>query len=281
MTNESIYQKMTDKILEKLEKGVIPWKQSWKGMGLPKNVVTKKPYRGINALMLFSEDFNSPYWLTFKQAKTLGGAVKTGEKGTQVVFWKWLEKLDAEGKPQKIPLLKHYTLFNALQCDGLEIEPIKEEPRTLESCEKLVSDFLSKEKTLKLTHNKTQPCYLPGADEVNLPLLSSFRSVEDYYHTMFHELTHATGHSTRLDRGFDKSQSFGSEDYSKEELIAELGACFLSGHSGIAAKTIDDSASYINGWIKALKDDKKMLVHAGAKAQQAADYILGSPIDAN
>lgn len=279
MNKQSVYERITDRIIEKLESGVVPWKATWKGAGLPLNGVSKNLYRGINTLLLYSEGYASPYWVTFKQAKELGGSVKEGEKGTQVVFWKWLEVKDEESKEEKkIPLLRHYTVFNALQCDGLKLSAPElngDEPQGIEGCEAVVREFLKREKGLTLEHKKSHPFYLPLQDLVNVPQISKFNSAEDYYLTLFHELCHSTGHAGRLDRDLKKPRGFASKEYSKEELIAELGACFLAGYAGIEGEVLDDSASYINGWIKALKGDSKLLVHAGAQAQRAVDFILG------
>ncbi len=280
MSNQSIYEKITGTIINKLEEGVIPWRASWKGVGFPKNGVSKKYYRGINLLLLALQKYNSSYWLTFRQARKLGGSVKGGEKGTPVIFWKWLEKKDPETNDLlKIPMLRHYTVFNVLQCEGIELEVPKPELEGIEECERVVSDFLTREPELKLEHTKSYPFYLPLSDSINVPPKENFKSLEDYYVTLFHECCHATGHEKRLDRGLQKPTGFASKDYSKEELIAELGACFLSGITGIESKILDDSAAYINGWVKALKNDSKLLVQAGAKAQHAVDYILGSTPD--
>ena len=277
MNNQSIYEKVTQKIIAKLNNGVVPWKASWKGVGFPVNAVSKKEYRGINSLLLACEGYNSPFWMTFKQAKDLGGNVNTGEKATPVIFWKWIDVEDKEtGGKDKIPLLRHYNVFNLLQCTGIKLESGKDKVEGIEACENVVCDFLGRDSDLTLEHKKSYPFYLPLKDIVNVPSLNSFNKPEDYYLSLFHELIHATGHEKRLDRGLTKPTGFASKEYSKEELVAELGASFLSGVTGIESKTLDDSAGYISGWIKALKDDSKLLIHAGAQAQHAVDFILGT-----
>lgn len=276
MSNQTVYERITGKILDKLNQGVVPWKASWKGASLPMNAVSKKPYRGVNILMLATEEYDSPFWMTYKQALELGGNVKAGEKGVPVIFWKWLEKLDEEtGEKNKIPMLKQYTVFNALQCEGIELEIKTPAASGIESCESIISEYLNRESSLTVQHSKSYPYYQPISDTVNVPAVTSFKSAEHYYHTFFHEITHSTGHAKRLDRGLDKPREFGSEDYSKEELVAELGASFLSGIAGIETNTLDDSAGYIDGWIKALENDSRLIVQAGAQAQHAVDYIQG------
>ena len=280
MNNQSVYERITRRILGKLQSGVIPWKATWRGAGLPLNAVSKKPYRGVNILMLASEQYDSPFWMTYKQARELGGCVRSGENGVPVIFWKWLERVEEEtGDKIKIPLLKHYIVFNALQCDGLNLEGRGEVGTGIDSCDEIVSSYLSREPGLTLQNTKSYPFYLPATDLVNVPAITSFESAEDYYNTLFHELTHSTGHRDRLDRGLSKPSGFASEKYSKEELVAELGASFLSGIAGIENQTIEDSAGYIWGWMRALEKDATLLVHAGAQAQRAVDYILKGSTD--
>lgn len=282
MSNQSIYERITGAIVKKLEEGVVPWKESWKGVGVPKNGVSKKYYRGINLLLLALERYNSPFWLTFNQARNLGGSVRAGEKGTPVIFWKWLEKKDPDSDElSKVPMLRHYTVFNALQCEGIEFETPQIEVEGIEECERVVSDFLEREPGLVLEDKKSYPFYLPLIDVVNVPPIGNFKRQEDYYIALFHELTHATGHVKRLDRGLQKPKGFASVEYSKEELIAELGASFLSGITGIENEVLDDSAAYLKGWIEALSNDSKLLVQASGKAQQAVDYILGDTAEQN
>lgn len=281
MSNQSIYERITGAIVKKLEEGVVPWKESWKGVGFPKNGVSRKYYRGVNLLLLALQRYNSPYWLTFNQARNLGGSVKAGEKGTPVIFWKWLERRDSESdETLKVPMLRQYTVFNVLQCEGIEFEAPKAEFEGIEECERVVSEFLGRETGLTLENKKSYPFYLPLTDVVNVPPMTNFKRKEDYYTALFHELTHATGHIKRLDRGLQKPRGFASIEYSKEELIAELGASFLCGITGIENQVLDDSAAYIKGWIEALSNDSKLLVQAGAKAQHAVDYILGTTIEA-
>lgn len=274
--NNSIYEKITDQIIAKLESGTIPWQKPWAGGGRPKNIVSKKQYRGINVFLLGCSRFNSPYWMTYKQAQEKGGQVRKGEKGQTVIFWKFLEKKeDGDEKSKSIPMLKTYTVFNLEQIDGItaqdeNIKPLDFHP--IRECEKIVHSY--KEKP-EIKHNEPRAYYQPSGDFVNMPKAELFKTEEEYYSTLFHELAHSTGHESRLDRNIGNSH-FGSKDYSKEELVAEMSAAMLCGLAGIENTTIDNSAAYIASWLKVLKSDKKILVQAGGQAQKACDMIAGN-----
>jgi len=268
-----VYQFITDRIIAQLEKGVVPWKQPWIG-GAPRNLVSKKAYRGINVLLLTMRGYGNPYWVTFKQAKDRGGSVKKGEKSTPVVFWKLLEKEDEEGNIEEIPLLRYYRVFNLEQCQGIK-DPLEEKKKDippLESCEEIITNMPN---SPVIEHEKTRASYSPSKDTVNMPSRNLFNSPETYYSTFFHELTHSTGHETRLNRkSITELSLYGSHEYSKEELVAEMGACFLSNHAGIDQPTFENSAAYISGWLSKLKGDPKMVINAAKEAQKAADFIL-------
>ena len=290
-SRKDVYQIITDKVVGLLEQGTVPWKKPWKGgaAGMPKNAVSHKPYRGVNVFMLSitadSMGYNSSYWLTYKQAESLGGNVRQGEKSTLVVFWKWLEKEQTDPetgqkRTENIPMLKYYRVFNADQCENITIpnvpiednEPLDFEP--IAACENIVDHMPHRP---EITHSgQAQAYYRPSADLVHMPEKEKFMGVEEYYSTLFHELTHSTAHESRLDRkDSEKLAAFGSADYSKEELVAEMGAAFLCGYVDIENKTIDNSAAYIQGWLKRLRNDKRLVVHAAAQAQKAVDCILG------
>ncbi len=228
----------------------------------------------------------SPYWLTFRQAKGLGGHVRKGEKSCPVVFWKWLEKENRDtGKTERIPLLRYYAVFNALQCELPEgkLPAVPEAAldnafAPLERCEGVVADWLGKP---DIQHDTSQACYRPATDVVHMPRPERFDGAEEYYSTLFHELTHSTGHASRLNRpGIADVARFGSRDYSKEELVAEMGAAFLCGHCAVENRTIDNSAAYVASWLARLRKDSKLVVQAAAQAQQAADWVLGTTWDA-
>ncbi|QDT37680.1 ArdC family protein [Stratiformator vulcanicus] len=282
-----VYQLITDRIIELLEQGTVPWHKPWRSAEhAPQNLISRKAYRGINAFLLGCLGYESPYWLTFKQAKQLGGVVRKGEKSVPVVFWKWLEKRDPQtDEIERLPLLKYYRVFHVTQCDlpGAKV-PVVEEPEEAEfepilACEQVVENMPN---APKIEIGGGRACYAPKADVIKMPKCEVFETAEDYYATLFHELTHATGHTTRLDRdGVRELSPFGSASYSKEELVAEVGAAFLCGHCGIDTATIENTAAYVDGWLKKLRGDKKLVVQAAAQAQKAADYVLGVTFKVN
>ena len=280
MQKVDVYQIVTDRVIEALEAGVVPWRKPWSG-GTPSNLVSRKAYRGINAFLLSLSRFSSPYWLSYKQAQSLGGCVRKGEKGTPVVFWNWVEKTnEASGKVEKIPFLRYYTVFNAEQCEGLTLpdsETSKGEFSPIEEAEKVFPAYVNGP---TLAHGGGSAHYVPARDHVQMPVRESFDRPENYYHTLFHELIHSTGHDSRLKRaGIAEIAAFGSQTYAKEELVAEMGAAFLSAKVGIE-NTLPQTASYVQGWLKALRNDRKLVVHAAAAAQKACDRILPSDTQA-
>jgi antirestriction protein ArdC len=274
--NVDVYQIVTDRVVELLEAGTVPWNKPWVGGAnqTPKNLASGKPYRGINLWLLGCASYSSPYWVSYKQAQERGGQVKKGEKSSLVTFWKMFES-EKDGEKKTIPMLRYYRVFNVQQCDGLEY-PKEELPtrefNTIEECERIVSGM---PKAPVLTHEEQRAYYQRNADKVNMPKKETFDTAENYYATLFHELTHSTGHESRLGRMQEKFSHFGDTTYAKEELIAEMGASFLCNVAGIMDRTIDNSASYINSWLKALKNDRKLVVSASSKAQEAAEFILG------
>jgi antirestriction protein ArdC len=269
-----VYEMVTERIIAALEKGCVPWRKPWKNVGGPRNLQSKRPYRGINAFLLSLMPYSSPYWTTFKAAKAAGGSVKKGEKGTIVVLWTPIEIEDPNnpGQKKKIPYLKYYTVFNLEQCEGLtapkngeavnDFEPVEEAQRVI--------DEMPNAPTIGFGGNRAY--YRPMTDEVQLPVPEQFTERENFYATAFHELAHSTGHEKRLHRIKDWS-NFGSEPYAQEELVAEMTAAMVCGMVGIDP-LIEQSAAYIEGWLKALKGDKKFVVQAGSQAQKAADFIL-------
>lgn len=276
----TVYQIVTERIIEQLEKGCVPWEKPW-ATEAPKNLTSKKAYRGVNILLLSGNPYASPWWLTYRQAQQLGGNVRKGEKSTLVVFWKWLEKKRTQEQEQEgkqaghIPLLRYYRVFNSEQCDGITV-PARNKPpvNPIEECERLAASMPSPP---KLEHGGDRAFYCPPLDKVQMPVRDSFTDAQAYYSTIFHELTHSTGSKARLDRGLsDSLRPFGSPDYSKEELVAEIGAAMLCGIAGIEnAATVKRSASYLHSWLDRLRGDSKLVVHASAQAQKAADYIQG------
>ena len=275
-----VYQIITDRIVEIMEKGVTPWRKPWNGGidGGPRNLVSKKHYQGINAFLLSCIPHTTPYWLTFKQAKEMGGNVRKGVEGTPVIFWKIYEKEDAtaEDGKKRLPVLRYYTVFNADQCEGIKApdEDLPEWPEH-ERIEQAEAIQLAMPNRPKVIYGGSRAFYQPAFDTVTVPELKRFEKPEEFYSTLFHELAHSTGHESRLNReGISGFHFFGDNAYSKEELVAEMTAAFLCGHCGIENATIENSAAYLQGWIKALKGDKKLAITAAAHAQKAANYIL-------
>lgn len=288
---KDVYQEVTNRILELLDRGTAPWRQPIRkqgGGGWPKSLNTKKPYRGINVFLLHMtaclEDFRSDYWLTFKQAKARGGQVRKGEKSSLCVFWKQYNTKDKKtGDEVTIPVLRHYRVFNADQVDGIEPPDAASSEDTpspfapIEQAEKIVAGFANPP---EIEHRGAQACYIHAVDRVEIAAPERFDSPESYYATLFHELSHATGAEKRLNRDIGSGPSpFGSPDYSKEELVAEMGAAFLAATAGISPPTIEQSAAYIDGWRKQLRGDKQLVVKAAGLGQRAADHILGVTFD--
>lgn len=278
-----VHAEMTAKVLELLEAGTIPWQKPWNGAVDAPRSVHGRPYRGWNALWLSflrqAKGYESPFWITYKQAQARG-TVRKGEKGTMVVLWKFTEREDADtGEKRSSVFLTSYTVFNLDQCDGV---PSPALPESLEfvpedRAEELISGMPQRP---TMTHGGEAAYYAPLIDVVNLPSRESFKSVDGYYATAFHELAHSTGHESRLNRkGIVDHNSFGSESYAQEELVAEFAGSFLMGEAGLGEKTIENTAAYIKTWIARLTADPTILVKAAGQAQKAADWIAGASED--
>ena len=289
------YERITDKILSALESGVVPWQRGWDMTGgIPTSLSTGKPYSGMNMLLLAMEGRTSPYWLTFRKAKELGGTIKKGEKSAFVSFFKMIKiDKDPQGNPypkgeeKMVPYLKADPVFNLEQTEGIDPAklPVNAFPTEAEgnewSPEQIAEDLIREAVAGKLVPEPkhdggNRAFYRPSTDSVHLPKRESFTGAPEYYGTTFHELAHATGHSTRLDRKLDTApKPFGSADYSREELVAELSACFLMSDCRMLKSTIQNSASYIDSWSKKLKADKKLFATASAQASKAHRWIIG------
>ena len=275
----TVYQIVTERIIHALEQGVIPWRKPWKVAGHPKNFITCKPYRGINILLLASQGYSSPYWLTYKQASERGGHVKKGEKATPIVFWKVEQKPKQAGEQMdydRLFMLRYYNVFNLEQTTLAPAESAPLQP--LASCSAVVEGWQQKPRLIVDDPQVSLAEYFPKLDTIAMPLMSRFHSSEYYYATLFHELVHSTGHTSRLNReGIANFDRFGSERYSKEELVAEIGSAFLCAHTGIGKPEIEtNNTAYLRSWIETLKGDSRLIVSAAAQAQHAADMILGT-----
>jgi antirestriction protein ArdC len=278
----NVYEVINSRIMELLEGGTVPWRKPWNAQSnYPKNLISKKPYKGVNVFLLSCQQYGSPWWLTFNQVQEKGGHVIKGSKSTPVIFWKWLDRTDAmeadseEARSGKIPLLRYYSVFNLDQTEGVKAPDPEETHNNFDPITRAEEIIATMPLRPEIKHGGNRAYYSPSLDYIQLPNQHTFDTIEEYYNTCFHELSHATGHTNRLGRKSILEPSyFGSHEYSKEELVAEMGAAFLCGFSGIVQKTIENSAAYLGGWLKALKNDKTLLIHAAAQAQKAADYIL-------
>lgn len=278
MAKSTNYQIVTDRILEALDRGTIPWRITWKRAGgRPENFLTGRPYHGMNVVMLAltsaTAGYSSAKYMTFNQAKQIGGKVRKGEKGTPIVFWKIMED---EKTREKFPILKRFTVFNIDQIDGIDYTPQEIEEREndpIEEAEEIVQGYLGKP---EIINRGDQPLYSPVEDAVILPPRSHFENSAAYYHTLFHELTHSTGHQSRLNR-LKAGAGFGTKEYSREELVAELGAAFLCNIAGIdIPELVENSAAYIDGWRKRLSEDPSLIITAAGRAQKAVEYMKRS-----
>jgi antirestriction protein ArdC len=279
-----IYQEVTNTIISELEQGAAPWVKPWKsgscaGGAMPYNASSGKRYRGVNIplLMGVSSVYGSPAFVTFKQALDLGGHVRKGERGTTVVFWKFLKAAAPagetstadDGDAKLIPMARAYTVFNVAQCDGLQLpaidapKPINPDARSAE-LEAAIANTGA-----RITHGHQGAFYTSAGDAIGLPNFEQFRDASNYYATAFHELAHWTGHESRLARKL--GNRFGSEAYAAEELIAELSAAFLCADRGVTGEL--RHAGYLDSWLKVLRNDKRAIFTAASKAQQAADYL--------
>lgn len=277
---KDVYQEVTNTIIAELEKGTAPWVRPWNsGNAYPHNAATGRAYNGINVLLLWIATTNNSYsshgWVTFKQAKDLGGHVRKGEHGERIVFWKFLEKKEKDsvtGKETKktIPMAKLYTVFNVEQCEGLKL-PKRETVELNDHERHEAAEALIAASNAVVKHGGDKACYIPAKDEINMPELGLFKNAESYYATHLHELTHWTGHKTRCDR--DLKGRFGTESYAAEELVAELGAAFLCSELGIQGEL--RHASYIKSWLRVLKQDKRAIFTASSLATKAAEFLHG------
>lgn len=285
----NVYQMVTDRITAQLEQGTIPWHQPWTGInsdnGGAINYVSRRPYSIINQMLLGKPG----EWLTWKQVEELGGKVRKGAKAGMVVFYTKLtikdETLinpeDGEAETRTIPYLRYYNVFHLDDVEGIEskIKP-GEAPKVqpLEAAEKAIADYLSRQPKLRFQNDKpsNRAYYSLTEDRVVVPMLGQYRIPEEYYSTTFHELTHSTIPESRCDRKAENARSFfGNEEYSREELVAEIGSAMICNRLGIEAKkAFQNSVAYIKSWLGALKNDPKMIVWAASRAEKAAKFIL-------
>lgn len=271
------YQIITDRIIELLEQEIVPWQRPWTIGGVtPTNLHSKRPYHGLNAMLLAALPFESPYYLTLRQANQLGGCVRKGSRSAPVIFWKLIQrkKDDDPDRAETIPLLRYYRVFNLEQIEGIDAPP----PDTLaqinepyEPAETLIGCMPNPPNILWKA--QTQAYYMPSRDVVYMPLRSQFKTSGDVYRTLAHELVHSTGHKKRLKRMLTARR--GSTAYAREELIAEMGAAFFCHRAGIEI-SYEQHAAYVSHWLKRLREDKRLIVRASSAALKAVNYICGS-----
>lgn len=279
MSHVSVYEEVTQKIVDELEQGTAPWVKPWTGGegGMPFNATSQRRYSGVNVLLLWGEAFRKGYrhhgWLTFKQARALGGHVKKGEHGCHVVyassFTKHEQQENGEEEDRKIPFLKSYTVFNVAQTEGLPASMYAvAEPKPLDDAIEDVEAFIARIGA-DVRHGGDRACYMPGVDAILLPESSCFESAAHYYATSLHEHAHWTGHASRLAR--DLTGRFGDSAYAAEELVAELSAAFLCASLSIPGRL--RHAEYLGSWLSVLKRDSKAIFTAAARATEAAQFL--------
>jgi antirestriction protein ArdC len=283
--DKKICQMVTDRIVAEMEKGIIPWKRPWAGVNDGAiSHSTGKSYSLLNQIVLGKPG----EYLTYKQCAAEGGHVKAGEHGAPVVFWKQIfvpskdvKNKDGSPKMDKIPVLKYFTVFHIDQCEGIkpkyETVPATH-PDPIKEAEDIVEKYESREK-IKIIRDdlSNKAFYVPSQDYIQVPNIKQYTDSAEYYSTLFHEMVHSTGHSVRLNRFTGKAAraAFGSEEYSKEELVAEIGAATLNSHVGIETDAcIKNSAAYVQSWVKVLRNDPTMIISAAGKADKAVEYIL-------
>ena len=273
-----IYAEITSRIIEQMENGVIPWRKPWQSSGNAISHATGRLYSLLNQMLLG----RSGEYATFKQVQQAGGYVRKGEKAQMIVFWKWIEQEDEEtGEKKEIPFLRYYNVFHIDQCVGLKPKHAKPLPNTAnahETADRIICDYL-KASGVRIEHQEgDRAFYHPYTDSITIPHMSQFSATAEYYSTAFHELTHSTGHTKRLNR-IDSTAYFGSDAYSKEELIAEIGAAALINHAELeTASSFTNNAAYIQNWLQVLRNDKRFIVSASGKAEKAVNLILGSAV---
>ena len=282
---KSVYEMVTERIIEQLEQGVIPWEKPWTGIRSGAyNRISKKSYSLLNQMLLKHKG----EYATFKQCLDLGGHVRKGEKSEIVVFWKIQpieeEKEDGTKEVKQIPLLRYFNVFHISQVDG--VEPLSKdalnEIEPIEKAESILYSYWTKENITVEHVAGDKAYYSPSLDMIHLPLFEQFISANEYYSTAFHESIHSTMKESRCDRAEDrkgKLVAFGSNEYSKEELVAEIGSASLMNIIGIETnKSFRNSSAYIQNWLSVLKNDVKFIVSASSKAEKAVDYILGETL---
>ncbi len=278
-----VYVKLTDSFINLLNMGIIPWERPWTPQNAPANLISKKSYRGSNVWLLNAvqeiRGYKSRFWVTFKQAQDLGGNVRKGEKSQMIVFWqfkKFSKEVNGKNEEKTIPFLKFSNVFNVEQCENIPADkipaPVENEIGSIEELDKVFENWTTKPEVI---FGGDRASYIPAIDKVKMPQKETFKDTESFYKTLSHEYGHSTGANNRLGReavvNFDH---FGSHQYAKEELVAEMFASFMLGVAGLEAETHKNSEAYIQNWVAKLKNDPKMIMEASKDAQKAVEYVL-------
>lgn len=279
-TKLDVYQIVTDLIIALLEQGIIPWQRPWNA-GMPMNLLSKRQYRDINLWLLLSLNYEQNFFLTWDQLKSIGGSVNKDEKGHIVLFWKRSQKKAEEEKDKKqnpIPLLRYYKVFNIAQCRDIPLHLLPQpelgftDVDPMLECEAIIHGMPD---CPKIQHKEQKAYYSIDRDIINMPRKKSFKSIESYYSTLYHELVHSTGAEKRLGRKtLCDMTPFGSESYAMEELIAEMGSAYLCRFSEILPNEIKNTVAYLDNWLEVFKRDKRFLITASGHAQKAVDFVL-------
>lgn len=281
MVKANVYDMVTNRIIAELEKGKIPWQKPWTGVRSGAyNRITKRPYSLLNQMLLQ----HTGEYATFKQWQDLGGHIRKGEKSEIVVFWKIFESKETDSDTgeieiKKIPLLRYYNVFHISQVDGVEplaLEQLNDEVEPIEAGDKIITDYIDKEHLNFIECKSNKAYYSPSSDTVVVPLKEQCQLINEWYSIAFHEISHSSGHKSRLNRiQTGAISAFGSQDYSKEELVAELSSATLMSVTGLETpKTFRNSTAYIQNWLQVLRNDNKFIVSASSKAEKAVNYIL-------
>lgn len=270
-----IYAEISNRLIAEMEQGIIPWRKPWQASGAAISHTTGKPYSLLNQMLLG----RAGEYATYKQIQQAGGWVRKGEKASMVVFWKWLDREDEEtGEMKQIPFLRYYNVFHVDQCENIKPRFAASNPHnanTDAAAEAVITNYVNRE-GVRLEHQEgDRAFYQPSTDRIVLPLLKQFAETAEYYGSAFHEMVHSTGHVKRLNR-LDATAYFGSDTYSKEELVAEIGAAALVNRVGLETdKSFRNNAAYVQNWLQVLKNDKRFIVSAAGKADKAVALILG------
>lgn len=285
MSNAETYEKITASLLSLIEKGdLLPWQKSWKGSSeWARSMSTKREYQGVNRWVLtLTAQANgwSPWYGTYKQITELGGQVRKGEKSSLAVFWKFIDTTNkVTGLSETIPFLRTFNVFSASQADNLpEKFYNKPEPSDVTADEgaQIVFDAYTQGQGIPVSYGGDRAFYSPSADRINLPHLESFVGSEEFYSVAFHEATHSTGHTSRLNRDLADIAKFGDHAYSREELVAELGSSLVLGVLGLdKPHVVENQAAYLKGWMSKIASDPQAFVWASGRAEKAANMILG------